>query len=201
MPPSPEQGRHPAPAGFQARLADFPEELGPFRILRQIGEGGMGIVFLAQQEKPTRTVALKIVHGSVISQNTLRRFEQEAEVLARLQHPGIAQIFQVGTYPSRGSELPYIAMEFVEGERLDHWIARHKPNTRARLELAARIADAIEHAHQKGVIHRDLKPGNILVTVEGQPKILDFGVARTAMIRAAPRCGPTSERCSGPWRT
>src|SRR5688572_25872244 len=160
------------------RLGELPSSIGPFRILRQIGEGGMGIVLLAQQENPTRTVALKVIHLSVLSPRTLYRFKQEAEMLARLQHPGVAQIYQVGTYATPQGELPYIAMEHVEGERLDHWVLRHTPSIRARLELAARVAEAVEHAHQKGVIHRDLKPGNILVTAEAAPKIVDFGVAR-----------------------
>jgi tetratricopeptide (TPR) repeat protein/tRNA A-37 threonylcarbamoyl transferase component Bud32 len=179
MVPAPEKGRDPAASASFAQL-EVPREIGPFHVQRVMGGGGLGIVYLARQERPSRAVALKVVHGSVLSHRTLRRFEQEAEVLGRLQHPGIAQIYQVGTYATAQGELPYIAMEYVEGERLDQHLARRKPDLRTRLDLAARIADAVEHAHQKGVIHRDLKPGNILVTAEGQPKILDFGVARLA---------------------
>src|SRR5688572_14297509 len=178
MTPAPQGGRDPAASAAFVRGLETPREIGPFKILRVIGAGGMGIVYLAQQERPTRTVALKVIHASVLSHGTLRRFEQEAEVLARLHHPGIAQIYQVGTYVTPQGELPYIAMEHVEGERLDRYLAHHPLPLRERLELAARIADATEHAHQKSVIHRDLKPGNILVTAGGQPKILDFGVAR-----------------------
>ena len=177
MVPAPDLGRDPAASAVRARLA-VPKQIGPFQILRLIGEGGMGIVFLAQQERPARTVALKVIHASLMSPRTLRRFEQEGDVLARLHHPGIAQVYQVGTYATDQGVLPYIAMEYIEGERLDHCVAKRVLGLRERLELAARIADAVEHAHQKGVIHRDLKPGNILVTSEGQPKILDFGVAR-----------------------
>jgi serine/threonine-protein kinase RIO1 len=108
----------------------------------------------------------------------LRRFEHEGEMLGRLQHPGIAQIHQSGTYTTEHGVLPYFAMEYVEGERLDHYVSKRGLSIRARLELMALVADAVEHAHQKSVIHRDLKPGNILVTAAGQPKILDFGVAR-----------------------
>ncbi len=172
-----EPARDPAASALRSRLAEIPREIGPFRILRQIGEGGMGIVFLAQQEHPTRRVALEVIHAGALSPRTLRRFEHESEMLARLQHPGIAQIYQAGTYDTSQGILPYFAMEYVEGERLDLFAARRSLDLRERLE-AATIADAVEHAHQKGVIHRDLKPGNILVTGAGQPKILDFGVAR-----------------------
>jgi len=175
-----QASRDPAASASFARQLAVPHEIGPFKILRVIGAGGMGIVYLARQERPSRTVALKVIHTSVLTHGTLRRFEQEAEVLARLHHPGIAQIYQAGTYATPQGELPYIAMELVEGERLDQHLARHPLPLRARLELTVKIADAIEHAHQKGVIHRDLKPGNILVTAEGQPKLLDFGVARLA---------------------
>jgi tetratricopeptide (TPR) repeat protein/predicted Ser/Thr protein kinase len=158
--------------------AELPREIGPFKVLRKIGEGGMGVVFLAQQEHPTRMVALKVILTGALSPRTLRRFEHEGEMLARLQHVGIAQIYQAGTYATDQGVLPYFAMEYVEGERLDLYARQHTLSIRARLELAVKIADAVEHAHQKGVIHRDLKPGNILVTPEGQPKILDFGVGR-----------------------
>jgi tetratricopeptide (TPR) repeat protein/predicted Ser/Thr protein kinase len=179
MSPAPEQKRDPAQSAMRlARLRELPGSIGPFKLLRQIGEGGMGIVILAQQENPTRTVALKVIHTHVLSPRTLYRFKQEAETLARLQHPGVAQIYQIGTYETPQGDLPYIAMEYVEGERLDHWNQKRSPSLKERLELAALITEAVEHAHLKGVIHRDLKPGNILVTAEARPKIVDFGVAR-----------------------
>jgi non-specific serine/threonine protein kinase/serine/threonine-protein kinase len=179
MAKSPDPQHQPGGSSIRfGRLPELPRSIGPFKILRQIGEGGMGIVLLAQQENPTRTVALKVIHASVLSPRTLHRFKQEAEMLARLHHPGVAQIYQVGTYATPQGELPYIAMEYVEGERLDLWARHTSPSIKARLEMACRIAEAVEHAHQKAVIHRDLKPGNILVTDGDQPKILDFGVAR-----------------------
>ncbi len=156
----------------------LPRQIGPFRIVEKIGEGGMGAVYLAEQEHPHRQVALKVIRAETLAPKLLRRFELEAEVLGRLQHPGIAQIYQAGTQETPQGLQPYFAMEFVRGEPLDEYARRRELGTRARLELAARVCDAIEHAHQKGIIHRDLKPGNILVTGDGQPKILDFGVAR-----------------------
>jgi tetratricopeptide (TPR) repeat protein/predicted Ser/Thr protein kinase len=152
--------------------------IGPFTILSPIGEGGMGEVYLAEQDNPRRQVALKVIRPGALSEIMLRRFELEAAVLARLQHPGIAQIFQAGTAPTSEGDRPYFAMEYVRGLPLDRYAATQKLSTRQRLDLVARICDAVEHAHMKGVVHRDLKPANILVTEDGQPKILDFGVAR-----------------------
>jgi len=107
-------------------------------------------VFLAQQERPSRTVALRVIHGSVLSQRTLRRFEQEAEVLARLHHPGIAQVYQVGTYATPQGELHYIAMEYVEGERLDAFVARRGP--RADIAVACRHIPGGEALLDQGVL-------------------------------------------------
>ena len=138
----------------------------------------MGTVYLARQKNPDREVALKVIRAGYVSQKLLRRFELEAKVLGRLQDPGIAQIYEAGTFASSRGPVPYFAMELVRGEPLDEYCNRHQLGTRDRLQLLARVADAVEHAHQNGIVHRDLKPGNILVTLAGQPKILDFGVAR-----------------------
>ena len=99
-------------------------------------------------------------------------------MLGRLQHPGIAQIYEADVHKDARGSTPFFAMELIDGEPLTQYAAKHNLSTRARLKLFGRICDAVQHAHQKGVIHRDLKPGNILVTEDGQPKILDFGVAR-----------------------
>jgi predicted Ser/Thr protein kinase/tetratricopeptide (TPR) repeat protein len=150
--------------------------LGSFTIVRTLGIGGMGVVYLAEQEYPRRTVALKLIRTGVASSQSLRRFEREAEVLGRLQHAGIAQIYEAGTLDTPRGRQPYFAMEYVAGRPLLD-AARELP-VRARLEILAQICDAIQHAHAKGVVHRDLKPGNILVDAEGRAKVLDFGVAR-----------------------
>jgi tetratricopeptide (TPR) repeat protein len=155
-------------------------EIGPFRIIRQLGEGAMGVVFEAEQERPRRHVALKVLRPGLITPAMLRRFEHEYEFLGRLQHPGIAQVYQADIARSGHGPQPYFAMELVRGRRLDDYARAKQLTLRDRLALIAEIADAVQHAHHRGVIHRDLKPANILVTEQGAPKILDFGVARAA---------------------
>ncbi|HET9217530.1 MAG TPA: serine/threonine-protein kinase [Terriglobia bacterium] len=152
--------------------------IGRYRILRRIGEGGMGFVFEAQQEYPHRTVALKLIKPGITSLEMLRRFEQESDALGRLQHPGIAQIYEAGTADTGYGPQPYFAMELIRGETLLDYAETHALATRDRLELFTKVCDAVDHAHQRGLIHRDLKPGNILVDEAGQPKVLDFGAAR-----------------------
>jgi eukaryotic-like serine/threonine-protein kinase len=156
----------------------MPSRVGPYRIVRLLGEGGMGAVYEAEQERPHRTVALKIIRPGFSTPNSLRRFEQESDVLARLQHPGIAQVFEVGTADSGSGVQPYFAMELVKGSTLIDYADNAKLTLRQRLELMIRICEAVHHAHLRGIIHRDLKPGNILVADDGHPKILDFGIAR-----------------------
>jgi len=161
-----------------------PTSIGKYRILRLLAEGGMGTVYEAEQEHPRRAVALKVIRPGFARVELLRRFEQESQALARLQHPSIAQIYEAGTADSGSGPQPYFAMEFIRGDSLLEYAKGHQLNTRQRLELVAKICDAVHHAHQRGIIHRDLKPGNILVDESGQPKILDFGVARVTDIDA-----------------
>ncbi len=149
-----------------------------YRLIRVIGEGGMGIVYEAEEDRPKRKVALKVIRRGFATPAMLRRFEYEADVLARLDHPGIARIHHAGIADSGQGPQPYFAMELLQGVRLDQWIEQHKPTTTQRLKLLIEMCDAVHHAHTKGVIHRDLKPSNILITSEARPKILDFGVAR-----------------------
>ncbi len=158
----------------------YPARIGPFRILSLVGEGAMGIVYEAEQERPNRRVALKIVRPGMVPAPMLRRFELEYQFLGRLQHPGIAQIYQAGVEETEYGPQPYFAMELVRGKRLDEYIRGKAPGIRERLLLVAAIADAVQHAHHRGIIHRDLKPANILVTDAGEPKVLDFGIARAA---------------------
>lgn len=162
----------------QERERRLPERIGPYEILGLLGEGGMGVVYKARQRQPSRTVALKMIHQAHFSPRGIRRFEFEAEILARLKHAGIAQIFDAGTAEGPYGSHPYFALELVEGVPLTHYARNAALDTKARLGLLARVCDAVHHAHQQGVIHRDLKPANILVEQSGQPKILDFGVAR-----------------------
>jgi len=164
--------------------------LGSFRVVRRLGEGGMGIVYEAVQDEPERRVALKLVRLGHFSERLRARFRHEIRVLGYLRHPGIAQIYEAGTLAYAGEHVPYFAMELIEGEPLTRVAARI--GLRERLALVAQICDAVHHAHQKGVIHRDLKPGNILVeaaptgaethetgtSLPFQVKVLDFGVAR-----------------------
>lgn len=156
--------------------------VGEYTVQGVLGRGGMGTVYTAQQERPRRTVAVKIIRRSVSSPSLVRRFEHEANVLGKLHHPGIAQIYEAGAAVAEPGlpAQPYIAMELVNGPALNVYAEQHALDTRARLELLAKVCDAVHHAHQRGVIHRDLKPGNILVDEAGQPKVLDFGVARAA---------------------
>ncbi len=161
--------------------AAIPESIGQYRIVKLLGVGGMGVVYEAEQEKTGRIVALKVIRPGLTSTVLLRRFEYEAQVLGRLRHEGIAQVYEAGIYVAGGVSVPFIAMELIDGASLLEYVKQESPDVRTLLRLFALICDAVHHAHQKGVVHRDLKPGNILVEHADQsvrPKILDFGIAR-----------------------
>ena len=152
------------------------QRIGPYRILRLLGEGGMGTVALAaRQDDFEKKVALKIISPYRMSADLVHRFHNERQLLAHLEHPNIARILDGGT-TDEGH--PYFVMEYVEGEPIDVWCRRRRPSLKERLELFVRICSAIQLAHRSLVVHRDLKPSNILVTGAGEPKLLDFGIAK-----------------------
>jgi WD40 repeat protein/predicted Ser/Thr protein kinase len=153
----------------------LPTHLGRYRLIRLIGQGGMGAVYEAEQDLPRRTVALKVLRPGLASPSLLKRFRHESQILGRLHHPGIAQVYEAGL---ADDGQPFFAMEFIRGLPLDEYAQIRAKTLQARVELLARVCDAVQHAHDQGVIHRDLKPTNILVEETGQPKVLDFGVAR-----------------------
>lgn len=169
---------------FAALLLEADEEpegrsIGRYRIIRRLGAGGMGAVYEAEQEHPRRTVALKVMRTGISTPGAVRRFEFESEMLGRLRHRGIAQIYEAGIHEDGSARVPFFAMEYIEGaQTLHEYCVDHALDTRERLQLFADICDAIHHGHQNGVIHRDIKPANILVGRNGEPRVIDFGVAR-----------------------
>ncbi len=185
----------------QSGELDVPGRFDRYFVVREVGRGGMGVIYEAEQESPKRRVALKVLRPGLLSRSLLRRFQHEAHVLGQLQHPGIAQIYEAGWTDLQQGRLPFFAMEFIDGPPIDRFIHTNGMHTHQTLELVARVCDAVQHAHQKGVIHRDLKPSNVLVLPTdhdgtrshaadssstgssnrdeiGQPKVLDFGIAR-----------------------
>lgn len=181
--PGPLDVTLPDHARADAPVARAGTRVGEFTIVDVLGTGGAGVVYRAQQRSPARTVALKLLREGLESGAARKRFEVEADILGHLHHPGIAQVF--AAHPGDALTPPFIAMELVDGPPLTDFVERHALALPARLELVARIADAIQHAHQRGVIHRDLKPANILVAADGQPKVVDFGVARATGVSLA----------------
>ena len=158
--------------------------IGPYKILQAIGEGGFGSVYMADQERPVRRrVALKIIKLGMDTRQVIARFEAERQALAMMDHPNIARVLDAGA-----TELgrPYFVMELVRGDPITEYCDRHNLGMRERLELFVQVCQAVQHAHQKGVIHRDLKPSNVLVTVaDGKPipKVIDFGIAKATASR------------------
>ena len=154
-------------------------KIGHYELLELIGEGGMGLVYLAEQKEPVRRkVALKIVKLGMDTKEVVARFETERQTLALLEHPNIAHVFDAGT--TETGRL-YFVMEYVEGRSITKYCDEQKLNVEERLELFREVCEGVHHAHQKGIIHRDIKPSNILVSVHGErvvPKIIDFGIAK-----------------------
>jgi serine/threonine protein kinase/tetratricopeptide (TPR) repeat protein len=173
------------PAPALAMTADEPISerpgtlIGPYKLMEQIGEGGMGLVFVAEQQRPIRRkVALKVIKPGMDTRAVVARFESERQALALMDHPNIAKVLDGGE--SAGGR-PYFVMELVKGVAITQFCDDHRFNTRERLELFIHVCDAVQHAHQKGIIHRDIKPSNVLVVShDGKPvvKVIDFGVAK-----------------------
>jgi len=179
--------QHDAAAGFLEQsvweLVDTADSkwervlIGPYRVVRQLGHGGMGTVFLALREDAEfeQRVAIKLVRRGASGESMLQRFRQERQILAALEHPNIAHLLDGGT---TSGGVPYLVMEYVEGTPIDEYCREHNLPIEARLRLFLQLCDAVQHAHRSLVIHRDIKPANVLVTAEGVPKLLDFGIAK-----------------------
>src|SRR5580700_5311553 len=156
------------------------DRIGRYKLLQQIGEGGWGVVFMAEQEEPVRRkVALKVVKPGMDTKNVIARFEAERQALALMDHPNIAHVLDAG---ATENGRPYFVMELVRGIKITDYCDKSRMPTADRLELFIQVCNAVQHAHQKGIIHRDIKPSNILVTTseEGKPlpKVIDFGIAK-----------------------
>lgn len=153
------------------------EQIGAYRVVREIGRGGMGAVYLAERADGEfdRRIAIKVIKRGMDTDEVLGRFHAERRILAGLEHPHIARLYDAG---ASNDGRPYLVMEYIDGERIDAWCDRHRLGVDERLRLFVRVCGAVQYAHRRLVVHRDLKPSNILVTADGEPKLLDFGIAR-----------------------
>ena len=163
-----------------------PEKVGPWAIERPLGRGGMGSVYLgSRSDDAYRTrVAIKILRADLATADLVRRFRSERQILADLQHPNIARLLDGGTTEDGR---PFLVMEYVEGEPIDRYCDSRRLDVRSRLELFRKICGAVHSAHRNLVVHRDLKPANVLVDTEGEPRLLDFGIAKLSDPAAAAR--------------
>jgi WD40 repeat protein len=180
----------PAIPGLAGRDAEArAREIPGFVVRHALGEGGGGVVYEAEQVRPRRVVALKVARTGARSREGLRRFVEEAETLARMQHPGIAHVYAAGVHEDAGAATPWIAMERVEDARdVVRFAAERRLGLVEKLRLVLPVCEALQYAHEKGVVHRDVKPGNVLVDAGGRPKLVDFGIAlRLAAADAGPR--------------
>src|SRR5262245_52538510 len=166
-----------APPGFA--MEGIGTRIGRYKLLEQIGEGGFGVVYMAEQQEPVqRKVALKIIKAGMDTKEVVARFEAERQALALMDHPNIAKVLDGG---STETGRPYFVMDLVRGIPITDYCDQANLSTQERLELFTKVCQAVQHAHQKGIIHRDIKPSNVLVTLhdgEPVPKVIDFGVAK-----------------------
>ena len=178
----------PAPAAAVAGEEAVGTRIGRYKLLQKIGEGGWGVVYLAGQEEPVRRrVALKIIKLGMETKSVIARFEAERQALAMMDHPNIARVYDAGA-TDRGP--PYFVMELVRGVKITTYCDQHRLGTRARLDLFIQVCHAIQHAHQKGIIHGDIKPSNIMVTLHDGipvPKVIDFGISKATEARLTDR--------------
>src|SRR6266852_4935163 len=156
------------------------DRIGRYKLLQQIGEGGCGVVYMAEQEESVRRrVALKIIKPGMDTKSVIARFEAERQALALMDHPNIAQVLDAG---ATKSGRPYFVMQLVRGVKITEYCDQHSLTTHERLKLFIQVCQAVQHAHQKGIIHRDIKPSNILVTTTAEgatlPVVIDFGIAK-----------------------
>ena len=172
----PDGATEPPPTATAAHSSPV---IGPYKLIEEIGEGGMGTVYMAQQTEPVkRLVALKVIKLGMDSRSVIARFEAERQALALMDHPNIARVFDAGTTETGR---PYFVMELVKGVPLTKYCDDHRLTPKERLKLFIPVCQAIQHAHQKGIIHRDIKASNVLVALydgEPVPKVIDFGVAK-----------------------
>jgi len=171
------------------------QRLGPWRIVAHHADGGMGTVYRADRDdgQYTQQVAVKLLNPAYVTEDAKARLDAERRILARLAHPHIARLLDGG---STDDGVPWLVMEFVDGQPIDTWCDQHGQGTRARLALFALVCRAVDHAHRNLVVHRDLKPSNILVDAQGQPRLLDFGIAK--LLDDAPGVTRTGERVLTP---
>jgi serine/threonine protein kinase/Flp pilus assembly protein TadD len=179
------------PATRSERVAKLAGDFGDYELLEKIGRGGQGIVYLARQKSLNRTVALKVISpGQWASRAHLKRFHREAQTAASLDHPNIVSIYEVGEHDGSC----YFSMKFVEGGQLDEVVSRVPMSIRQAVEMIAKLSRTVHYAHQHGILHRDIKPGNILLDTDGEPHLADFGLARLV---EAERTGTRTEEMMG----
>jgi eukaryotic-like serine/threonine-protein kinase len=179
------------------RTIEIGSLIGAYRVVREIGRGGMGTVFLAERadDQFEKQVAIKLIRGGMNTESIVRHFRNERQILASLEHPNVARLIDAGT---TDDGLPYVVMEYIEGQPVDEYCNAHRLSIAARLELFRKVCSAVSYAHQRLVVHRDIKPSNILVTKEGMPKLLDFGIARIVESDAEPSPTMTGTRLMTP---